>query len=247
MWKELFPVINLCPSPLTARLRALRLYFCLPHRLLAQATVTQILDLPPGIIPPDYLEILNIESLETMEDRIIRIQTGPILTTDALRPLFQYRRMIELHLDLPCTIRLDLEFLHELGTVMGGTLRHFMVFGMITSQRMDCTLNVGDPPTIAGVILPQLETLGLDVLWDIPSVAERDSLAVSSLLRTLYVGTMNILPPRSTVASFLKEHFPGLRYLHQRYNDVEWGCIMRKNDYIGHYFRRGSKYCRRDW
>lgn len=89
--------------------------------------------------------------------------------------------------------------------------------------------------------------LGLDVLWDIPSVAERDSLVVSSLLRTLYVGTKSILPPRSTMASFFKEHFPGLRYLHQRYNKVEWGCIMRENDYIVYYFQQSSKYCRGDW
>ena len=247
MWKGLFPVTFICPSPLTAQLRALRLYFCLPHRLLAQAAVTQVLDLLPGIIPPDYLETLNIELLETIEDRIIRDQTGPILTTDALRPPFQYRRMVEFHLDLPCTIRLDLEFLHEFGTVMGVTLRHFVVFGTIISQRKDYMLNAGDLPTISGVILPQLETLGLDILWDIPSVAERGCLVVSSLLRTLYVGIRSILPSRSTMASFLKEHFPGLRYLHQRHNSVEWRFIMREKNYIGYYFKRGSKYCRGDW
>jgi len=76
--------------------------------------------------------------------------------------------MVTLHLDLPCDTLLDIEFIHALAAVMGGTLRHLVVLRavtLLTSESTSPVLTCDDLPTIAGVILPRLETLGLDVIW----------------------------------------------------------------------------------
>ena len=79
---------------------------------LAGAAAAQVLVLPTGIIPsPDHLETLSIDLLARSRDQYSFLK-GPTLTTNALQPLLQYRKMVKLHLNLPCSIWPDIEFLH---------------------------------------------------------------------------------------------------------------------------------------
>ena len=241
-WSELFPAINLCTPPLAAnQSQTLCLYYYLldlPH---TQMGVAQLLDLPARIIPPDHLETLKIKLLDDLNPYLFHLGQELVLMVDAFRPLLRYRRMVTLHLDLPCNILLDIEFLNALAGVMEGTLRHLVVLRAKShwdGKHTSPVLTVDDLPTIAGVILPRLETLGLDVTWDEePPSVKRHSLVVSSLLRTLHVGTRH---PSSRnygqVAKFLKRHFPGLQYLYfMSMNDgsTPWIRVKDANRYSG--------------
>jgi len=196
-WSELFSAINLCPPPSTAaQLQTLRLYYYEQDLPRTQVEVAHLLDLPARIIPPDHLETLAIELL-SRRDNGVPVGKELAHTVDAFRPLLRYRRMVTLHLDLPWNNLLDIEFLYALAAVMGGTLRHLVVLRATTryiDERASPVLTVDDLPTIAGVILPRLETPGLDVIWDEKLLsAKRHSLVVSPLLRTLYVGARDPL------------------------------------------------------
>lgn len=118
-WRDLSPAINLCASPsATAQLRTLRLYYHQKGRASTGARVTQVLDLPAGIIPPDHLETLTIELVADPQIDFSNLR-APVLTTNVLQPLLRCRQMVRLHLGLPCSICLDIEFLHVLAEVMG--------------------------------------------------------------------------------------------------------------------------------
>ena len=189
-WSELFPAINLCTPPSAAsQFQTLRLYYYLLDLPRTQVGVAHLLDLPARIISPDHLETLTIEVLDELHRDLLSEGQELVFMVDAFRPLLWYRRMVTLHLDLPCNILLDIEFLHALAEVMGGTLRHLVVLKAITHLNGESTspvLTVDDLPTIAGVNLPRLETLGLDVTWDGKSPSVKwHSLVVSSLLQTL--------------------------------------------------------------
>ena len=159
--------------------------------------------------------------------------------------------MVTLHLDVPCNTLLDIEFIHALAAVMGGTLRHLVVLRAVALWTDGLTrpvLTVDDLATIAGVILPLLETLGLDVFWDDKSLsAIQHSLVASSLLRTLYVGPRHpYWQNYSEVAKFLKRRFPGLQYLyyHLMYGaPTQWTSVMDDNRYSGGYYGPGGQ----DW
>ena len=251
-WSDLFPAISLCPPPSAAtQFQALRLYYYGQDLPQTQEAVAQLLDLPARIIHHDHLETMTIELLATRKHDVAYNGNDLALTVGAFRPLLRYRRMVTLHLDLPCNIPLDIEFLHALAAVMGGTLRHLMVLKAVTLSIDEPTspvLTVDDLPTIAGVILPRLETLGLDVIWDEESLsAKRHSLVVSSLLQTLYVGFRG---PNSRnfggVAKFLKRCFPGLQYLYYHllwHKHTQWTCVMDANRYSGGFYGPGG----RDW
>jgi len=252
IWSDICRAINLCPPPSAAgQLRTFRLYYYIPTFPPTQAEAVQILDLPAGIIPPDDLETLKIDWLDSIK-YTGDYGRGPTLMVNAFRPLLRYRQMVTLHMDLPCDFQLDIEFLQALGAVMGGTLRHLVVLRLLTpwfDHNVTSVLTAGDLSTIAGVIMPRLETLGLDVFYrEISSSARRDSLVAPSLLRTLYVGVISLraeqIPP---VAEFLKRHFPGLQHLyhHQMYNPGDsWQCVMELNGYTGGFYGPGvSKIC----
>ena len=249
-WWHLSPAINLCASPsATTQLRTFRLYYYQIDREVAGAKVAQVLDLPTGIVSPDHLETLTIE---LADDRKYKswYPKGPRLTNNALQPLLRYRKMVKLHLDLPCSIWPDIEFLRAIAAVMGETLSHLVIRAI--TDRPDGlfkpVLTVDDLATTAGVILPRLETIGLDVPWhETPSSIEGNFLVASSLLRTLHVGTKRTLlgQESSTVAKFLKEHFPGLQYLY-RHREVHpendgWQHVMTANGYGGGYYGPGSE------
>lgn len=163
---------------------------------------------------------------------------------------------MKLHLDLPCSIWPDIKFLHTLANVMGETLSHLVIL-RTTNDRVYCpfepVLTVDDLATIAGVIFPRLETLGLDVPWHLtPSSSERDFLVVSSLLRTLHVGVDRSLGDQgsSKVTKFLKEHFPGLQYLYRHrklFANDGWEHVMTANGYSGGYYGPGDGDCLGDW
>jgi len=129
---------------------------------------------------------------------------------------------------------------------MGGTLRHLVVLRavtLLTSKSTSPVLTCGDLPTIADVILPRLETLGLDVIWmyEESQSAKRHSLVAPSLLRTLYVGAdhpNHWWEKFGAVAKskFLKKHFPGLQYLYFHLffsRDNLWMRVMDANGYSG--------------
>jgi hypothetical protein len=241
-WSDLCPAINLCPSPsATAQLRSLRLYYYRAGLPPTQAAAVQVLDFPASIIPPDHLETLTIELLATREH--VYERKAVVLVMNEFQPIFRYRRMVKLHLDLPYNFLLDIEFLHQLAAVMGGTLRHLVVLRAVTQwsdNDFKPVLTADDLLTVSGTIMPRLETLGLEVSYDeISSSAQRDSSVMSQLLRTLHVG-VNTLPVRHIrqTAKFLKEHFPGLQFLyhHPRYDQgAVWQSVVEVNGY-----RRGS-------
>ena len=114
-------------------------------------------------------------------------------------------------------------------------------------------LTVDDLATMAGLIFPRLETLGLDVPWHLtPSSAEWDFLVASSVLRTLHVGADRSLLDQgsSKVAKFLKEHFPGLQYLYRHRKMFiydEWDGVVVANGYSGGYYGRVNGDGLRDW
>jgi hypothetical protein len=244
IWSELSTAVNLCAPPSAAtQFRALRLLYYLNSLWPTQAEALRTLDLLADIVPPDYLESLFIDLLDNGEDVPNCVNAGmeEALKADAFRPLLRYHQMVHLHLELPYNILLDLDFVHTLGAAMGDTLRHFVLLRRLTQWEEDDYrpgLTAGDLPTIAGTILPRLETLGLDVSYDgVLSVStnERDSPVAPLSLRTLYVGTItlseeHILP----VARFLKEHLLGLQYLyhHEKYEDeCPWPRIVKENGY----------------
>ena len=241
-WWDLSPAINLCPSPsATAQLRTLRLHYHQKDRAWSGASVTQVLDLPAGIIPPDHLEALTIDVVDYPHVEFLN-HKAPVLTTNALQPLLRYRQMVRLHLGLPCSICLDIKFLYALAAVMGGTLSHLVVLRAIAYHWNDPfqpMLTVEDLSLIAGVLFPRVETLGLQVPWhDTPSYAERNCSAASFLLKTLLVGTEILFGQESSnVATFLKGCFPGLQYLYryrQYYEDNDgWQHVVRTNGYSG--------------
>ena len=143
---------------------------------------------------------------------------------------------------------LDIEFLHALAAVMGGTLRHLVVLGAVAQQSDDdfkLVLTAGDLLTVTGVIMPRLETLGLDDSYDeISSSEKRDSPVALYLLRTLHVGAI-VLPVLQIqqVAEFLKEHFLDLKYLYHHPIDDQgapWRSIMEVNGYCGGSCWRGG-------
>jgi len=241
-WSDLLPAINLCKLPsAAAQSQTLRLYYYLLDRPRTQEAVAQLLDLPARIIHPDHLETLTIELLDIRN----KLQKEVLaLTVDAFRPLLRYRQMVTLHLDLPCHFLLDIEFLHALAAVMGGTLRHLVVLRAVTlwTKVTSPVLTVDDLATIAGIILPRLETLGLDVVWDKPH-----SSVASSVLRTLYVGAGDLYGrDLGELALFLKTCFPGLQYL--CYHLIKgcntgWTSVMDDNRYSGGYYGPGGQ----DW
>ena len=240
-WWDLSPAINLFASPsATAQLRSLRLYYHQMDRALTGANVAQVLDFPTSVVPPEHLETLTVELVDhSLHPR----SKAPILTTNVLQPLLQYRKMAKLHLVLPCSICLDLKFLHALAAVMGGTLSHLVVLRAATYWRdgsFKPVLTVEDLSTIAGVLFPRLVTLGLEVPWrDTPSCAERNYLVASSLLQTLHVGMNRAFfrQESSNVAIFLKDRFPVLQYLYsnrvENPNDDGWRVVMAANGYGG--------------
>ena len=244
-WWHLSSAINLCspPSP-TVPFRTFCLHYYGIDRDMVIAEIARVIDLPTGIVPPDNLETLTIELLEEREWLTREYLRGLVLTTNELQPLLQYRQMVKLHLDLPCTISLDIKFFHELAAVMRRTLSHLVIMRAMEyrpGSAFKPGLTVDDLATIAGVILPRLETLGLDVTWcDSPLSAERDCLVASSLLRALYVGTERTLSIRGywEVSKFLKDHFPGLQYVYHHaepYDDI-WRHVIKDNGYSGKFF-----------
>ncbi len=171
------------------------------------------------------------------------------LTTNILQPLLRYKKMVKLHLDLPCNICLDIKFLRALAAVMGGTLSHLVVLRAITYWRdgsFKPILTVEDLSTIAGVLFPRLETLGLEVPWrDTPSCAERNCSLTSPLLRALHLGTKRTLigQESSNVAIFLKDRFPGLQYLYRGNSDDDgWLPVLAANGYSSEYHYRILRY-----
>ncbi len=250
-WWDLSPAINLCASPsATAQLRTLRLYYSQMDRALTRANITQVLDLPADIIPPDHLETLTVE-LVGKRQYTTSYLNGLALATNALQPLLRYRQMVKLHLDLPRSICLDIKFLHALAAVMGETLSLLVILKAITVRHdylFQPVLTVEDLSAIAGVLFPRLETLGLEVPWrdTSSSCTERNCSVASSLLRVLHVGTKRTLVGQesSNVAIFLKGRFPGLQYLYRHrvghYEDDGWQPIMTANGYSGRYYEPGS-------
>jgi hypothetical protein len=240
-WNELFTAINSCASPsASAQLRTLRLYYYLTDLPPTQSEAVQVLDLPTGIIPPDHLESLTIELLDNEEDipNCVYMGIGEAIKVDALRSLLRYRQMVKLHLGLPCNILVDIEFFYTLAAVMRETLKHLVVLRRLTQWDEDDfkpVLTADDLPTIAGVIMPRLETLGLDVSYDeISSSSKRNSLVVSCLLRTLDVGTIKLSKVQiPQVAGFLREHFPALQWLYHHYAEpaAPWRRVVKINGY----------------
>ncbi len=252
-WWDLSPAINLCASPsATAQLRKFHLYYHEEERESTGASVTQVLDLPAGIIPPDHLETLTIAFVDDSPHTEYPYLEAEMLTTNVLQPLLQYRKMVKLHLDLPCSICLDIKFLHALAAVMGGTLNYLVLLRAITywcDSSFKPVITVEHLSTIAGILFPRLETLGLEVPWrDTPSRAERDCYCTSPLLRTLHVGTKRTLfgQESSNVAIFLKDRFPGLQYLYRHRlghdDDDGWWPILTTNGYRGGYHYRVLRY-----
>jgi hypothetical protein len=248
-WSDLCAAINLCPSPSAAsKFRMLRLYYYLAGLPSTQAAVGQVLNLPAGNIPPDHLEVLTVELLDIGE-HIRSHERGPALIVNEFQPLLRYRRMVKLHLDLPCHVLLHIEFLCALADVMGGTLRYLVALRAVTQwsgDRFRPVLTADDLPTIVG-IMPLLETLGLDLRYnDISSSAKQNFSVASSLLRTLHVGTNFLWVPQiPQVAGFLRKHFPGLRclYHHLVYHfGAPWPCVMKINGYCGGYYKPGGGY-----
>ena len=242
IWDELSPTIHLCAPPSVAtQLRTLRLLYYLEDLPPTHAASVQVLDLPADIIPPVHLEALTINLLDNGEDipNCVDEVIGSALQVDAFRPLLRYRQMVNLHLELPCNVLLDIEFLHALGAAMGETLRHFVILRRLTQESTDefkPALTAADLPTIVGATMPRLETLGLDVGYNEISVSAKwESSVPSSLLQTLYVGMVCLSEAQvSPVARFLKEHFPGLEYLyHHEGNEDEspWQHIVNSNGY----------------
>jgi hypothetical protein len=230
-WRGLSSAIHRCAPPSAAtQFRSLRLLYYLRNIPRTRAAIVRVLDLPADIIPPDHLQTLVVCLLDRgggIPSSYRRMEVG------AFRPLLRYKRMVKLHLELPCNIPVDLEFLHALGAVMGETLRHFvMSWGILVDwdDGFGPVLTAGDLPIIAGAIMPRLETLGLDVRYDEISVSGGSSV-VSSALQNLYVGMNRINEARiSQVATFLKEHFPRLQRL--RHNDSHsWPRVVQVNGY----------------
>jgi len=100
--------------------------------------------------------------------------------------------MVKLHLELPFNILLDLNFLYALAAVMGETLEHSVILRRLAQDPDEDPFNPGltaDDPTVGGTIMPRLEMLGLDVIYnEILASFKWDPSVASSLLQTLYVG-----------------------------------------------------------
>ena len=241
-WGELSLSISLCahPSKVT-RFRTLRLLYYIPIDYLVPAQGAWLLDLPADIIPPDSLEALTINLLENGVDIPDAVPYGieGALKVDAFQPLLRYKEMVELHLELPYNILLDIDFLRVLAAVMCQTLRHLVILRRLDQWEDDDfgpVLTANDLPTIV-VLMPRLETLGLDVSHDdISASANRDSSVACPLLQTLYVGTVGLWDAQvPEVARFLKEYFPGLQYLYHHEGAWEeegpWSRIVSVNEY----------------
>ena len=241
-WGELSPSISLCARPSgVTRFRTLRLLYYIPINSLVPAQGVWLLDLPADIIPPDSLEALTVNLLENGVDTPDAVPYGieGALKVDAFRPLLRYKQMVELHLELPYNILLDIDFLRALAAVMCETLRHLVILRRLDQPDNDDfspALTANDLPSIV-VLMPRLETLGLDVIYDdISASANRDSSVVCPLLQTLYVGTVALRDAQvPEVARFLKEYFPGLQYLYHHEGAWEeegpWSRLVSVNQY----------------
>lgn len=237
-WPELSPAICKIPSE-AAQFRKLRLLYYLTDLSPTEEGGALLLDLPADVIPPNYLEALTIDLLDNGEDIPNAVDTGieGALKVDAFRPLLRYRQMSGLHLELPYNILLDLDFLRALGAVMGETLRHLVVLRRLTQWDEDDfkpLLTAEDLPTIVGDILPRLEALGLDVIYnEIAAPAKQDSSVAPPRLQALYVGTNSLNENQITeVARFLMVHFPNLRCLyHEGEEENPWSRVVTVNGY----------------
>jgi len=239
-WGQLPIAVNLCAPPSAAiQFRTISLFYYLTDLPPTRATADQLLDLPEDIIPPDHLEALIIDMLDNGEDIPNSVDGGfeAALKVDALRPLLRYRQMAKLHLELPFNILLDLNILYALAAVMGETLKHFVILrrlGQDYEDPFNPGLTADNLPTIVGTVLPRLETLGLDVIYnEILASFKWDPSVASSLLQTLYVGETILSDAQiPLVARFLKENFPGLQYLyHHESSRNPWPRIVELNEY----------------
>ena len=224
-WGELSLVIHLCalPSKVT-RFRTLRLFYYLPTFFWTPAQGVRLLDLPANIIPPDSLDTLSVNLLDHRDEEpnVVPNGIGAELTVDAFRPLLRYKQMVELHLELPYNILLDLNFLRALAAEMGKTSRHLVVLRRLEQWVEDDfkpVLTANDLSTIVGVIMPRLEVLGLDASYDeIPAPAKRNSPVASSLrdckpgkdsFRNLATSgiwaVMSVMVPTWSVCTIMKE------------------------------------------
>ena len=255
-WSELSLSLSLCapPSKVT-RFRTLRLLYYLPRDSLVSAQGVRLLDLPADTIPPDSLEALTVNLLENGDKIPNPVPDGIewVLKVDTFRPLLRYKQMVELHLELPYNIMLDIDFLRALAAVMCKTIRHLVVLRRLDQWEHDDfrpALTANDLPTIVGVLMPGLQTLGLDVSYDgISASSKRDTSVAPPVLQTLYVGTITLKNAQvPEVARFLKESFPSLQslYHHEKVWEAKrpWSRLVSVNKYSD---GKNGRWCGLPW